>query len=762
MHRTSNDLTEMTVLDSPLLREEALERSRESIKRLRAILARPLCVTEKVLACHAISLNRHVPKRGHDECLFSVDRVAMQDATAQMAMLQLMSSGKDRTVVPATIHCDHFVVAEQGSNADIRLALRDNGEIYAFLRDAAAFYGMGFWEPGSGIIHQVVLEEYALPGMLLVGSDSHTPNAGGLGVLGIGVGGAEALDALTLGTLSMPWPKIIGVHLTGKLGRWASPKDVILKVAQYLGSSGGKGAVLEYFGTGVESLSVTGRATICNMSAELGATSSVFPYDVRGHRYLVATERALAARAANRVTSERHLASDVGVALDPYAVFDDVLQVDLDAVEPLVAGPDRPDRVRAASEWRSEARIERWPLEISQCLVGSCTNSSYEDLLRAASIARQAAEAGLRVKAPLLVTPGSERVRSVLERDGALSQLEQIGGKILANACGPCIGQWKRDDVEAGRQNVILSSYNRNFRGRNDGNTETLAFLASPEVVVAYALAGTLDFDPEREGVQGARLMPDNRREVPADEFVSSRKGFRSPPEHALRVPVKIDPVSDRLSRIETMPVWAPEDFQGLAVLVKAVGKCTTDDIAPGGSWLKYRGHLANSCQNLFARVSNEYSRQRGRGLCPVHGVEEELADAAGHCREASVPWVVVADWNIGEGSSREHAAMEPRFTGCAAIIARSFARIYEANLKRQGILPLVFADASDYDKFRIGDRVTIENVADLEVGRTLVARRESAQGEPAAFVCAHSLSAREIDWFVAGGMLNWLRSERN
>ncbi len=719
-------------------------------------LGRPLTLAEKILVAHLDDPEGQELVRGRSYAEFRPDRVAMQDATAQMALLQFMTAGLAAVQVPTTVHCDHLIQAREGAAADLSAAERANREVFDFLRTASAKYGIGFWKPGSGIIHQVVLENYAFPGGMMIGTDSHTPNAGGIGMVAIGVGGADAVDVMTGGTFGLRWPRLIGVHLTGRLSGWTAPKDVILKVASTLTVRGGTGAIVEYFGPGIESISATGRATICNMGAEIGATTSLFPYDRRSLDYLEATGRHDVAVAAEAVA--QHLRPDPEVTSDPAAYFDQVIEIDLSALEPHVVGPHTPDLARPVSEMGDDARANGWPLRLSQACVGSCTNSSYEDIARAASIARQASAAGLRTRTPLLVTPGSEQVRATVERDGLLAELEAIGATVLANACGPCIGQWARSDVANGEVNSIITSFNRNFPKRNDGNAHTLAFIGSPETTVAYALAGTLDFDPRRDAIDGIRLGEPMGAELPPTGFEGSDSGFVPPAEDGSTVEVVIDPASERLQRLEPFPAWDGADLVELPVLLKARGKCTTDHISAAGSWLRFRGHLENISRNLFLGALNAFTGETGVGRCAVHGAPEPFPDVARHYKEAGMSWVVVGDENYGEGSSREHAAMEPRFLGCRAVIVRSFARIAETNLKKQGVLPLSFSDPSVYDEIREDDRISVLGLAVLAPDTPVACRITRADGSTIDFTCTHTMSEEHIEWFRAGSALNLIR----
>jgi aconitate hydratase len=736
----------------------------ERVAMVRERLGRPLTFAEKVLANHLRDPEHQELVRGRSYADLDPDRVAMQDATAQMALLQFMTAGLPRVAVPTTVHCDHLIQAREDGKRDLLAALEANTEVYDFLESVSAKYGIGFWKPGSGIIHQVVLEQYAFPGGMMIGTDSHTPNAGGLGMVAIGVGGADAVDVMTGYPFNVRWPKLIGVHLTGELDGWSAPKDVILKVAEILTVKGGTGAIVEYFGPGAESLSCTGKATICNMGAEIGATTSLFAYDAAMARYLKATGREEIADAADGVAHE--LRADPEVYDDPGAFFDQVIEIDLTELEPLINGPHTPDRARPVSKLGAEAEREGWPLEISAALVGSCTNSSYEDISRAAGIARAAAARGLKARTALMITPGSERVRATIERDGLLGDLEAIGATVLANACGPCIGQWARSDVQEGDTNVIVTSYNRNFPKRNDGLASTLAFVTSPETVVALALAGRLDFDPRtdtllNEDGEQVRLEVPPGEELPARGFESGESGFVAPPEDPSRVEVKVDPSSDRLQLLEPFPPWDGNDFIALPILVKAKGKCTTDHISAAGPWLKYRGHLENISGNLFLGAVNAFTGEVGRGKDQLDGQTKPFPEIAKHYHEAGVGWVAIGDENYGEGSSREHAAMEPRYRNGKAIITRSFARIHETNLKKQGVLPLTFADPSTYDQIEEDDRISILGLADLAPDQPVRCRIEKPDGTSVEFECLHSMNEEQIEWFKAGGALNIIRQRQ-
>ena len=735
-------------------------------------LGRPLTLAEKILFAHMRDAQSQELERGRAYGEFNPDRVAMQDATAQMALLQFMTAGLPQVAVPSTVHCDHLIQAETGADHDLSVANETNREVYEFLKTVSAKYGIGFWKPGSGIIHQVVLEHYAFPGGMMIGTDSHTPNAGGLGMVAIGVGGADAVDVMAGMPFGLRMPKHIGVKLTGSLSGWTSPKDIILAVAGILTVKGGTGAIVEYFGPGAESISATGKGTICNMGAEIGATTSLFNYDDSMARYLKSTERE---EIADLATAHReHLRSDPEVWDNPEEYYDRVIEIDLDTLEPQIVGPHTPDLTRPVSQMAADAQANDYPVEITNALVGSCTNSSYEDIGRAAHVARQAAAAGLKIRTPLLITPGSEQVRATIERDGLLGDLEAIGATVLANACGPCIGQWKRTDNLGGTRNSIISSFNRNFPRRNDGFAETLAFIASPEIVVAAALAGRLDFNPLTDELvradaaegdsasgSGLTLRAPEADELPAQGFDAGEEGFIPPAEDGSAVAVVVDPGSDRLQLLEPFPAWPGGDYSGLPVLLKAVGKCTTDHISAAGPWLRFRGHLDNISNNLFLGANNAFSEQPGHGIDQVSGDEAKLPDIARHYKAEGLGWVAIGDENYGEGSSREHAAMEPRHLGALAVIVRSFARIHETNLKKQGLLPLTFADPADYDSIRVDDRIDILGLAELAPDQPVRVRVTHTDGSSDEFDTTHTMNAEQIEWFRAGSALNAMGSQR-
>ncbi len=732
---------------------------RVSIGRRR--LGRPLTLAEKILINHLRDPEGQELERGRSYADLQPDRVAMQDATAQMALLQFMTAGLPQAAVPSTVHCDHLIQARDDGKVDLLAALDNNSEVYDFLETVSAKYGIGFWKPGSGIIHQVVLEQYAFPGGMMIGTDSHTPNAGGLGMVAIGVGGADAVDVMTGHPFNVRWPKLIGVHLTGSLNGWSAPKDIILKVAEILTVKGGTGAIVEYFGPGANSISCTGKATICNMGAEIGATTSVFAYDDAMARYLKSTGREAIADLANAHAHD--LRADDEVLADPSQFFDEVIEIDLDTLAPLINGPHTPDLARTVAEVGAEARANGWPTEISAALVGSCTNSSYEDITRAASIARQAAAAGLTAKTDLMITPGSEQVRATIERDGLLADFEAIGATVLANACGPCIGQWARSDVKEGDTNTIVTSYNRNFPKRNDGFSTTLAFVTSPETVVALALAGTLDFNPitdtlTNDAGEAIRLDVPVGEELPALGFDPGDSGFIAPPADRSSVEVAVDPNSDRLQLLEPFPAWDGEDFVALPVLVKAKGKCTTDHISAAGPWLRFRGHLENISGNLFLGAINAFDGDAGVGKDQLDGERKAFPEIAKHYHEAGQPWVAIGDENYGEGSSREHAAMEPRFRGCRAVICRSFARIAETNLKKQGVVPLWFADPASYDQIEEDDRISVLGLADLAPDTPVRCQIVKPDGTTIDFEANQTYSPEQIEWFKAGSALNIIR----
>lgn len=721
----------------------------------RRLVNRPLTLTEKILYTHLSVPLKEAPMRGETYVDFAPDRVAMQDATAQMALLQFISSGRKQTAVPTTVHCDHLIQAESGAQKDLARANQESKEVFDFLQSVSNKYGIGFWKPGAGIIHQVVLENYAFPGGLMIGTDSHTPNAGGLGMLAIGVGGADAVDVMA----GMPWelkfPKVIGVKLTGKLSGWTSAKDVILKLSGILTVKGGTGAIIEYFGEGASTISCTGKGTICNMGAEIGATTSVFPYDRRMADYLIATGRKDIAALADKLKD--------CLTADPGASYDSIIEINLSELEPHINGPYSPDKAWKLSEFAHAVKEHGYPEDVSVALIGSCTNSSYEDIERAASIATQAIKRGIKAASPLTITPGSEQVRATIKRDGLLRALEDIGGVVLANACGPCIGQWVRHDVSFGEKNSIITSYNRNFSGRNDANPGTHAFVASPELVIAFSLAGKLTFNPIIDTLTTAdgrefTLDPPTGDELPKKGFEQGDFGYIPPAVDGSQVRVAVDPKSDRLQLLEPFPAWNKKDLTGLRLLVKASGKCTTDHISPAGKWLKFRGHLDNISNNLLTGAVNAFRDEIGKGLNPFTNAIEPLPMIARQYRTRGVDWIIVGDENYGEGSSREHAAMEPRFMGCKAVIVKSFARIHETNLKKQGVLALTFVNPSDYDKIREGDLLDILGLDIFSPGKNLTLRVHHHDGTDEDIPLKHSYNETQIEWFKAGSALNLIK----
>jgi aconitate hydratase len=734
----------------------------EKHKRVRTLLGRDsLTTAEKVLYSHLI--DSHFPdriERGASVLTLQPDRVAMQDATAQMAILQFMQANRPTVAVPSTVHCDHLIRAQSGSVEDTERAINENKEVYEFLRSAAAKYGMGFWKPGSGIIHQVVLEKYAFPGGLMIGTDSHTPNAGGLGMIAVGVGGADAAEVMA----GMHWevraPKLIGVHLKGKLNGWASPKDVILYLCGKLTTKGGTNKIVEYFGEGTESISATGKGTITNMGAELGATTSIFPFDARIASYLRATERADIAALAEEFSD--YLKADPDVWANPTKYYDEVIEIDLSTLEPHVVGPHTPDRARPLSEFAAEIAKEGFPADLSAGLIGSCTNSSYEDLERAASIARQAQKLGLKSKSYLLITPGSEQVKKTIERDGQMKVFTDIGATVLSNACGPCIGNWDRKDMPQGQANAIITSFNRNFPKRNDGNSGTLSFIGSPDLVIAMALAGKTTFNPMTDAIQGdVKFEPPVGPELPANGFAFSYDGFIDAPENREGLQVEVSPTSPRLELLSPFKPWDGQDFENIPVLVKTQGQTTTDHISPAGKdWLPLRGHLSGISNNmLLGAVDATTGKAADPIMMDINGVQRGVSPWALKAKEyqsQGTGSIIVGDENYGEGSSREHAAMCPRMLGVKAVIVRSFARIHETNLKKQGILPLTFSNPADYAQISKGDTITLKNLSQLKPGQPVEAVvNQVASGKQVTLQLNHSFTADQINWFKAGSAMN-------
>jgi len=721
---------------------------------------RPLTLAEKKIWSHL-----DVPKdaseivRGESYLKLRPDRVAMQDATAQMAVLQFISSGLPKVATPSTIHCDHLIQAQIEGKADLVRAKDENKEVYDFLASSGQKFGIGFWGPGSGIIHQIVLENYAFPGALIIGTDSHTPNASGLGTAAIGVGGADAVDVMA----GLPWelkaPNVIGVKLVGELSKFASPKDIILKLAGILTVKGGTGAIVEYHGPGVESLSCTGMATICNMGAEIGATTSVFPYTDAMKRFLQSTQRADIAVECDKVADEL-------LRADPGAKYDQEITIDLSELQPHLNGPFTPDAAHTMQEMKTAVVENDWPEELSSSLIGSCTNSSYEDIARCVSIVREAKAAGISLKTPFLVTPGSEQVRATIERDGLLAELEEAGATVLANACGPCIGQWDRQDKKMGEKNSIVTSYNRNFVKRNDGNPATHGFVASPEMCTILSLAGTITFDPETDKLKAAdgsdfTFSTPFGDELPTDGFDAGEETYTAPAEDGSGLEVTVSPDSDRLQILAPFSKWDGKDIEGAAVLIKARGKCTTDHISMAGPWLKYRGHLDNISNNMLIGAINDVNGETNCVENIQTGKTGAVPDVARQYKAAGLPWIVVGDENYGEGSSREHAALEPRHLGGAAVLVRSFARIHETNLKKQGMLPLVFADPSDYERIQSGDSVSIRGLDTFAPGKQLTVAVTSRSGESFEFAVNHTFNDDQIKWFKAGSALNHMKASQ-
>lgn len=733
---------------------------KEKVDAASKILSRPMTYAEKVLYAHLWNPVSKEFRRGEDFVDFRPDRVAMQDATAQMALLQFMSAGIPKVAVPSTVHCDHLIEAEVGAKNDLLRAYGDNKEVYDFLASVSNKYGIGFWKPGAGIIHQVVLENYAFPGGMMIGTDSHTPNAGGLGMIAIGVGGADAVDVMA----GMPWelkfPKLIGVKLSGRMSGWTSPKDVILKLAGILTVKGGTGAIVEYFGEGTSSISATGKGTICNMGAEIGATTSLFPYDSRMAKYLSVTGREEIANMADSVSGL--LKADEGS--EKY--YDEVIEIDLSTLEPHVNGPFTPDLAWPISKFKDAVKENGYPEKLKVALIGSCTNSSYEDMERSASVAGQALAKGLKAKSEFTITPGSEQIRATIERDGQLEIFEKAGGLVLANACGPCIGQWKRHDVKDGEKNSIITSYNRNFSKRNDGNSATHAFVASPEIVTALAMAGRLTFNPltdtlANESGEQVKLDAPAGNELPEKGFITGENGYVAPAADGSSVEVIIHPESMRLEKLE--PFKAPvkdKDFKGMRILLRAKGKCTTDHISMAGPWLKYRGHLSNISGNMFIGAVNSFNDKMNSVKNHLSGKYEEVPKTAKDYKHSGIGWIVVGEENYGEGSSREHAAMEPRFMGGKAIVVKSFARIHETNLKKQGMLPLTFVNPADYDKIREDDVVDID-VSDLAPGSQVKMRIIHTDGSSEEVMLNHTMNAQQIEWFNHGSALNLMAKKK-
>ena len=734
----------------------------QRIDAARAAVKRPLTQTEKILYAHLFDGNAQTAfERGKSYVDFAPDRVAMQDATAQMALLQFMQAGMNKVAVPSTVHCDHLILAQDGAEEDLKKALTGNKEVFDFLASVSNRYGIGFWKPGAGIIHQVVLENYAFPGGMMIGTDSHTVNAGGLGMIAIGVGGADAVDVMAGMAWELKFPKLIGVKLTGRLSGWTSAKDVILKVAGILTVKGGTGAIVEYFGPGAESMSCTGKGTICNMGAEIGATTSIFPYDEKMAEYLRGTGRADVADAANAIAA--HLRSDDEVYANPEAYYDQLIEINLDELEPHINGPFTPDLAWPLSKFAQAVKDNGYPARLEVGLIGSCTNSSYEDLTRSASLARQASAKNLKAKAEFTITPGSEQVRYTAERDGILADFEKINGVVLANACGPCIGQWSRHMDDPNRKNSIITSFNRNFAKRNDGNPNTHAFVASPELVTAFAIAGDLTFNPMTDTLtneDGKQVMLDEPQgiEMPLKGFAVEDAGFVAPAEDGSKVQVAVAPDSQRLQLLEPFQPWNGSNWTGVRMLIKAKGKCTTDHISMAGPWLRYRGHLDNISNNLLIGALNYFNEQTNKVKHAITGVYAPVPDTARAYKAAGIPTIVVGDHNYGEGSSREHAAMEPRHLGVKAVLVKSFARIHETNLKKQGMLALTFASEADYDKLREDDVINFLDLDQFAPGRNIQLELVHADGTKEVIETKHTYNENQIAWFRAGSALNLIK----
>jgi aconitate hydratase len=765
----------VSVATTPKLVSKVYQRLQDNIFRFRKVVKRPLTLSEKILVGHMYelgSINADGLQSGKDYVLLSPDRVALQDVTGQMTILEFMQSGMKRTRAPTTVHCDHLIQARVGSDSDTKAALYENNEIYQFLESACRKYGIGFWKPGAGIIHQVVLENYCFPGGLMIGTDSHTPNAGGLGMIAVGVGGLDAAEVMS----GLPWellyPKRIGVYLTGELNGWASPKDVILYVSSKLTVSGGTNAIIEYFGPGAKAISCTGKATITNMGAEVGATCSVFPYDNRMEVYLRSTGRGTIADLANEhfdlLAQDPEIESEI--MRDKNNVpkyFDQLIEIDLSKLEPYIVGPHTPDLGRPISKMASDVREHsNYINKISVALIGSCTNSSYEDMSRAADIAEQAKAKGIRTKIPLQVTPGSELIRATIERDGQMQLLKDIGANVLANACGPCIGQWSRPELKKGEPNTIVTSYNRNFPARNDGRRETMNFISSPEIVIALALGGMISFNPLRDqltandGTTFILKPPKISQEVPQRGFEDVKEVYVQPAEDPETVDVILKENSERLQRLESFSEWNRQDLQKLPILAKAKGKCTTDHISPAGLWLMYRGHLDKISDNLLLGAINAYHDQEvGRGKNLLSGEIESFPHIAREYKNRGMKWIIIGDSNYGEGSSREHAAMTPRYLGCAAVISRSFARIHETNLKKQGILALTFKDLADYARILEDDRISLIGLKELSAGKPVTCILHHNDGTEEVLSLQHSYSESQLEWFRSGSALNILRT---
>ena len=755
----------MEIDTTPELVSNVYQKLKENIGKFRNVVDRPLTLTEKILSGHFNEISEKNPSGGKDYVFLKPDRVALQDVTGQMVMLQFMQAELNETALPTTVHCDHLIRAEVQGDVDMKVSLDENSEVFKFLQSACAKYRCGFWKPGAGIIHQVVLENYAFPGGLMIGTDSHTPNAGGLGMIAIGVGGLDAAETMA----GMPWellyPKRVGVKLTGKLTGWTAPKDIILKVAEELTVSGGTNAIVEYFGPGTSSISCTGKATITNMGAEIGATCSVFPYDERMETYLKYTNRKEIAQLANQ--NKELLVADPEVESEPEKYFDKIIEINLSTLEPHIVGPHTPDLARTISELADDVTSNDYVDPISVALIGSCTNSSYEDMSRAASLAEQAKSKGIKSKIPLLVTPGSEQIRGTIERDGQMDSLKEIGATVLANACGPCIGQWNRPELEKNEKNSIVTTFNRNFPGRNDGQRSTLNFIGSPEMIIALALGGKLSFNPLKDDLVAAdgtkfKLQPPTiAPEVPEEGFKIPDGIFVAPPSNSTSVNVVIDPNSKRLQRLAPFEKWNGDDFVELPIMVKAKGKCTTDHISPAGAWLSLRGHLDNLSDNMLLGAVNAFNDEVGSGKNILNNEIEPFSKIARQYKQQGLNWIIIGDNNYGEGSSREHAAMTPRYLGCVAVITKSLARIHETNLKKQGVLALTFNDPNDYEKILEDDKISLINLDNLEPQKQVTCVITHSDGNKEEIVLNHSYNESQIQWFKHGSALNVLRNKK-
>ncbi len=732
------------------------------VEDAKKVLSRPLTLAEKILYSH-LSEELKSYNRGTDYVDFNPDRVAMQDATAQMALLQFINSGKTQTSVPTTVHCDHLIQASKDGQSDLNTAVINNKEVYDFLESVSSKYGIGFWKPGAGIIHQVVFENYAFPGGMMIGTDSHTPNAGGLGMIAIGVGGADAVDVMA----GMPWelkmPKLIGVKLTGKLSGWTSPKDIILKLAGILTVKGGTGYIIEYFGEGAENISATGKGTICNMGAEVGATTSIFPYDNSIERYLNATNRKDVAILANE--NKKNLRADEEVYRNPVKYYDKIIEINLSELEPYINGPFTPDKATPISKIAETAKQNNWPLKVDVGLIGSCTNSSYEDISRAASIAKQAAEKNIKTKAKFTITPGSEQIRHTIERDGFIDIFNKIGSDVYANACGPCIGQWNREGAEKHEKNTIVHSFNRNFSKRADGNPNTHAFVTSPEIVTALAIGGTLEFNPltdflTNEDGEKVKLDPPKGEELPSKGFKVEDLGYKAPAEDGTNIEIKVSPDSNRLQLLEPFKPWDGKNIENARILIKAQGKCTTDHISMAGSWLRFRGHLDNISNNMLIGAVNAFNGETNKVKNQITGKYGTVPETQRMYKEKGIPSVVIGDQNYGEGSSREHAAMEPRHLGVVAVIVKSFARIHETNLKKQGMLALTFDNETDYDKIQESDIINFIDLVDFAPEKPIHIEIVHQDGNKETIKLNHSYNQAQIDWFRAGSALNIIKNQ--